>query len=53
MVGDPTYADAILDRLIHNAYRLDLKGKTLRPGVEPGAGDAENIVTDETAIADG
>jgi len=23
---DPTLADAILDRLIHNAYRLDLKG---------------------------
>jgi DNA replication protein DnaC len=30
MIGDPTYADAILDRLVHNAYRLDLKGESMR-----------------------
>jgi DNA replication protein DnaC len=30
MIGDPTYADAILDRLIHNAYRIDLKGDSMR-----------------------
>ena len=29
-IGDPTLADAILDRLVHNAYRLDLKGDSLR-----------------------
>jgi DNA replication protein DnaC len=29
-IGDPTYADAILDRLVHNAYRLDLAGESLR-----------------------
>ncbi len=29
-IGDPTYADAILDRLVHNAIRLPLKGKSLR-----------------------
>lgn len=29
-IGDPTYADAILDRLVHNAYRLELKGKSMR-----------------------
>jgi DNA replication protein DnaC len=39
MIGDPTYADAILDRLIHNTYRLDLKGKTLRTSVQPIAED--------------
>jgi len=22
MIGDPTYADAILDRLVHNAHRI-------------------------------
>lgn len=27
---DPTLADAILDRLIHNAYRIDLKGESMR-----------------------
>ena len=25
-IGDPSLADAILDRLVNNAYKLDLKG---------------------------
>ena len=29
-LGDPTLADALLDRLVHNAYRLVLKGPTRR-----------------------
>lgn len=29
-IGDPTLADAILDRLIHQAYRISLKGDSLR-----------------------
>jgi len=29
-IGDPTMADAILDRLVHNAYRLDIKGESMR-----------------------
>jgi DNA replication protein DnaC len=29
-VGDPTIADAILDRLIHNAHRIELKGPSMR-----------------------
>ena len=30
IIGDPTVADAILDRLVHNAHRLILKGDSLR-----------------------
>lgn len=30
VVGEPTFADAILDRLVHNAYRLDLDGHSMR-----------------------
>lgn len=30
VIGDPTIADAILDRLVHNAHRLVLKGESLR-----------------------
>jgi DNA replication protein DnaC len=30
MIGIPTLADAILDRIIHNAYRIDLAGESLR-----------------------
>lgn len=29
-LGDPTLADAILDRLVHNAYRLTLRGESMR-----------------------
>lgn len=30
VIGEQTIADAILDRLIHNAHRLELKGESLR-----------------------
>jgi DNA replication protein DnaC len=30
IVGNPTLADAILDRIIHNAHRIELKGESLR-----------------------
>lgn len=29
-IGDPTIADAICDRLVHNAYKLNLKGESMR-----------------------
>jgi DNA replication protein DnaC len=29
-IGDPTLADAILDRLIHNAHKIPLKGDSMR-----------------------
>lgn len=30
VIGDPTLADAILDRVVHNAHRIELKGESLR-----------------------
>ncbi len=30
LIGDPAYADAVLDRLVHNATRLELAGESLR-----------------------
>jgi len=35
LIGDPTYADAVLDRLIHNAHRIDLNGESLRRTRKP------------------
>jgi len=29
-IGDPTLADSILDRLVHNAHRIELKGDSMR-----------------------
>jgi len=30
IIGEPTLADAILDRLLHNAYKFELKGESMR-----------------------
>jgi len=30
LIGEPTIADAILDRIVHNAYKLTLKGESMR-----------------------
>lgn len=29
-IGDPTVADAALDRLVHNAHHITLKGESMR-----------------------
>ena len=38
VIGEPTFADAILDRIVHNAYRLALDGPSMR---KIKAGEAE------------
>ena len=41
-IGDPTLADAILDRLVHNAYKLTLKGDAMRKRLaKPQAQEAQ------------
>jgi DNA replication protein DnaC len=30
IIGDPTFADAVLDRVVHNAYRIALAGDSMR-----------------------
>jgi hypothetical protein len=29
-IGDPTMADGILDRLVHNAHRIEMRGDSMR-----------------------
>jgi len=40
VIGDPTLADAILDRIIHRAHRIDLKGPSLRRHLLAGESSA-------------
>jgi len=46
-IGDPTLADAILDRLIHNAYTINLKGESMRKKkkilTNPKQSDTKNL----------
>lgn len=34
-IGDPTIADGILDRLVHNAHRIEMRGESLRKKRNP------------------
>ena len=29
-IGDPTLADGILDRIVHNAHRIEMRGDSMR-----------------------
>jgi len=40
VIGDPTLGDAILDRIIHRAHRIDLKGPSLRRHLVGGESSA-------------
>jgi DNA replication protein DnaC len=40
VIGDPTLADAILDRIVHNLHRLQLKGDSLRKRTAAKSADA-------------
>jgi DNA replication protein DnaC len=47
VIGEPTLGDAILDRIVHNAYRLELDGPSMRKikaaeTTEPAATTATN-----------
>lgn len=35
IIGDPTIADSILDRLVHNAHTITLKGDSMRKRMKP------------------
>jgi DNA replication protein DnaC len=45
IIGDPTLGDAILDRVIHRAHRIELKGDSLRKRHTLAA--AEALTTDK------
>lgn len=35
LLPDPTVADAILDRLVHNAHKITLRGESMRKVANP------------------
>lgn len=47
VIADPTLGDAILDRIIHNAHRIELKGDSLRRQ----AGEKKKTVSTSRTIA--
>ena len=57
VIGEPTFADAILDRLVHNAYRLALDGPSMRKikadeaGAEMAAAPVDPMAMADTVTA--
>jgi DNA replication protein DnaC len=41
LIGNPTLADAIVERVLSNSHRIELQGETLRPVKSMGAGETE------------
>jgi DNA replication protein DnaC len=50
VIGEPTFADAILDRIVHNAYRLALDGPSMRK-IQAGEAETAPPVADTTSSA--
>lgn len=48
-IADPTYADAILDRLVHNAHRIELHGRSMR-GPKLPESDKTSANTESTEV---
>jgi DNA replication protein DnaC len=48
VIGEPTLGDAILDRIVHNAYRLELDGPSMR---KIKAGEATEALASPAATA--
>ncbi len=53
IIGEPTFADAILDRIVHNSYRLQLDGPSMRKlkANEQMQSDARTSANDSVARA--
>ena len=51
IIGEPTYADAILDRIIHNAYRLELNGPSVRKLKADAQAEPEVLTVDDSTAA--
>jgi DNA replication protein DnaC len=51
VIGEPTFADAILDRIVHNAYRLELDGPSMRKikATEPDIAVAQRDISDPSS----
>jgi DNA replication protein DnaC len=49
VIAEPTFADAILDRIVHNAYRLALEGPSMRkPEAEAAVSTSDTSSTATT-----
>ena len=48
-IGDSTYAEAILDRIVHAAYRVELQGDSLRKPVRHVTSPSGSVINQPTS----
>jgi DNA replication protein DnaC len=53
VIAEPTLGDAILDRIVHNAYRLELDGPSMRKIKATEATDSASSSAATTTVTDG
>jgi DNA replication protein DnaC len=52
-IGDPTLADAICDRLLHNAYKVELRGESMRlkPARNSRKGEQKEVIANVSKLS--
>jgi DNA replication protein DnaC len=46
-IGDPTLADAVCDRLLHNAYKLEMRGDSMRARKQPSKPESKEAIEND------
>jgi DNA replication protein DnaC len=50
-IGDPTLADAICDRLLHNVYKIELRGDSMRTRRRPTKTDNKEVIENNSGLS--
>lgn len=50
-IGDPTLADAICDRLLHNAYKIEMRGESMRTRKPVTKTEKKEVIERETKVS--
>ena len=50
-IGDPTLADAICDRLLHNAYKIEMKGDSMRTRKPNMKSDRKEVIESSNKLS--
>ena len=50
-IGDPTLADAVCDRLLHNAYKIEMRGDSMRSRTPIAKTDKKEVIERENKLS--
>ncbi len=50
-IGDPTLADAVCDRLLHNAYKIEMRGDSMRTKRPSAKTDRKEMIENDSKVS--